>query len=385
MLNKTKIIPIIILLVIMIITAVATILYVQKNNNKIVQNQISTNALNEIPSTNWDTSIVNVVYDTEGVAVPVPIGFVGSEADGENTVNTGFVIYEGDTPVTTSNAYEQSKIRNQWVWIPVPDPSRIYEESGGKKEAKLWSFSDSGRTRLLGNIKEPNVLRFSDTLLHGLYSGISEMRQISFYQELQREFDNTIESIKKYGGFYIGRYETGNLSENKPVIQRYNNDLSTSWYSALIKFKSLSTKNIKVNILWGSLRDETLQWLYETGSKTYKELAVDSTSWGNYYNADFTYPVSADAVITKKALVSMLLPTGVTERNKANNIYDLAGNAEELNMEEVAGQQRGFTGGDCDDRGYEAPVALRREIKYYGQRPWYSSRGVAVRAYFYIK
>ena len=33
----------------------------------------------------------------------------------------------------------------------------------------------------------------------------------AFQQQLQLEFNEMIESVDTYGGFYIGRYETGNL------------------------------------------------------------------------------------------------------------------------------------------------------------------------------
>ncbi len=46
------------------------------------------------------------------------------------------------------------------------------------------------------------------------------MTRENFYQELRIEFEETIESIKAYGGFYIGRYETGNISTNEPVVKK---------------------------------------------------------------------------------------------------------------------------------------------------------------------
>lgn len=337
MLKRTKIIPIM-LLVITVITTVATILYVQKSGNETVQSQVTTaSALNEVSPNNWDASRVQVVQDTAGVNVPVPVGFVASGADGEHTVKTGFVIYEGETPVTTSNANAQSKIRNQWVWIPVSDPSRVYEESGGKKEAKLWSFSASGRSRLLNDGREPDLATEYDTVANLVNNGLIGTTPNGLYQELQTEFDAMIESVKKYGGFYIGRYETGNMSAShrEPVVQRLNDDIDyVCWYGAYTKLKNLNTNaNIKANILWGCLRDETLQWLYETGNKTYAQLASDSSSWGNYYNTSFTYTTKTGGTATRNSGSFVKVPTGSTERHKANNIYDLAGNMWEVTME----------------------------------------------------
>lgn len=97
-----------------------------------------------LDTSNWDLSKVNIVYDTNNVAVPVPKGYVASGADGEHTVNTGFVIYEGEEEVTNENCWDESCNRNQWVWVPVQDPSRLYEVTAeGKKIAKSYEYSQT--------------------------------------------------------------------------------------------------------------------------------------------------------------------------------------------------------------------------------------------------
>lgn len=108
-------------------------------------NAVSNGNSNEnIDTSNWDLSKVNIVYDTNNVAVPVPKGYVASGADGEHTVNTGFVIYEGEEEVTNENCWDESCNRNQWVWVPVQDPSRLYEVTAeGKKIAKSYEYSQT--------------------------------------------------------------------------------------------------------------------------------------------------------------------------------------------------------------------------------------------------
>ena len=51
--------------------------------------------------------------------VNIPEGYVASQVPGENTVEDGLVIYEGDEPVTEENHEEAMLNRNQYVWIPV--------------------------------------------------------------------------------------------------------------------------------------------------------------------------------------------------------------------------------------------------------------------------
>lgn len=111
-------------------------------------NQINTlsneNTNNNIDTSKWDLTKVNIVYDTNNVAVPVPKGYIASGADNEHTVTTGFVIYEGETEVTNENCWEESCSRNQWVWVPVQDPSRLYEvTSSGKKIAKTYNYNQN--------------------------------------------------------------------------------------------------------------------------------------------------------------------------------------------------------------------------------------------------
>ena len=47
----------------------------------------------------WDGSKVKPEESDDGVTVPVPIGYVASDATGEHSVNDGFVIYEGNDEV----------------------------------------------------------------------------------------------------------------------------------------------------------------------------------------------------------------------------------------------------------------------------------------------
>ena len=159
----------------------------------------------EITNTsNWDLTKVDIVYDTEGVAVPVPKGYVASGADGEHTVNTGFVIYEGEKEVTSENAWDESCSRNQWVWVPVPDVNRIYEtDANGKKKSKLYSYSSTGRTSYTNVNYEPRILgSYYDNERYFARYRMQGMSRDKLLNELQEELDATIESIEKYGGFY---------------------------------------------------------------------------------------------------------------------------------------------------------------------------------------
>ncbi len=332
-------------------------------NNSGVSTQDNSTSVQAVDTTNWDLTKVDIVYDTANVAVPVPKGYVASGADGEHTVNTGFVIYEGTGEVTNENAWDESCTRNQWVWVPVPDISRIYEtDSSGKKKSKLYSFSDTGRTSYSNSNYEPGVLSSYDNEKYFARYGLQGMTKKRFLNELQNEFDETIKSIEKYGGFYIGRYETGNLDSDEPVVQRMNTSIaSQNWYTAYTRIKRMSTgTNVRTGMIWGCLWDETLQWLVDSGNKTYAEMK-DSTSWGNYPNSTFEYTTTSGSTATKSASKGTRIPSGSTEYSKANNIYDMAGNVCDRTLEGNGSNYRWQRGGYYND-SISIPTASRRSF-----------------------
>ena len=53
-----------------------------------------------------DNEHMHVEVDSSGDKVPVPNGYVGSKATGENEIDTGYVIYEGTEEVNDDNVEE---------------------------------------------------------------------------------------------------------------------------------------------------------------------------------------------------------------------------------------------------------------------------------------
>ena len=359
-----------IIAIVLIIVLICLLITYSKNDSKVVL--ATTKEFNS--ESLQDNEHMHVETDNSGDKVPVPNGYVGSKATGENEIDTGYVIYEGTEEVNDSNVEEAQKTRNQYVWIPVPDVSKIYgTDANGKKWGKLydfttdigdnidsitgakpfnWSENDGVMKISKTGYREPDIVTNQNTTGVDIDSNMKKLNfriasTHEFLNQLEYEFNDMISSIQKYKGFYIGRYETGDLSKNEVVIKKENTDISTqTWYAMYKKCKELShdNLNIQTSLIWGNQWDRTLMWLVESGNKN-KEDIINSENWGNYRNSEFEYVINGSNA-TKNSGKATSVPTGSTEYTNSNNIYDLAGNEWEWTMEASSTLGRVTRGGN---------------------------------------
>ena len=326
------------------------------------------------------------VRSSDGIQVPVPTGYTASSASDENSVSGGFVIYEGTDAVTDSNEWEAQCNRNQYVWIPIADVSDMYwrDQTTGKKYGTTYTFSSSSYSKSSSNKNEPQITNrdIQSTYLTQYLNGMSRE---DFLMEMEIDFDKMLNSVATYGGYYIGRYETGDLSQATPVVKRINTDIgSQNWWQMWKKARKLSGTSVGVQMIWGIQWDETLKWLIDTGEKTYAEVASDSTSWGNYRNNGFTYYTNTlKSTATKSSRTPEMIPSGAYEGANANNVFDLVGNVWDWTCESDSsgtGGYRYFRGSYCLNSGYDFSAAAR-----YGYYPDNSANSVGLRCSLFIK
>ena len=189
-------------------------------------------------------------------------------------------------------------------------------------------------------------------------------------------------SVNKYGGFYIARYEAGSanprtsssgtgdavLSQANKYPYNYINQTDSITKAATMNNEKT---NVIAGLINGAAWDRTLNWILETNSNmSLADINEDSTGWGNYGNSkfNFTGKYSTDfgknftdttASTEKPENNSYLLGTGVTEYTKKNNIYDFAGNCWEWTTESYSSGNPVLRGGDYNDDGSEIPAYLR--------------------------
>ena len=302
----------------------------------------------------------------------------------------GFVIYEGTEEVTDSNQWTAQCERNQWVWIPIEDVSDMYweDKTDGKLYGTYYKESATSYTKGTSNRKnEPQLTRYDmeSTYLTQYLGGIS---RYEFLMEMEQEFYEMLQSVATYGGFYIGRYEVGDLKQTTPVVKRMNTNINiTNWYQGYKKCKKLSgtNTNVKTSMIWGTQYDQVMNWLIKSGEKTPLDINKGSVAWGNYYDVEFEYYTNTSKTTATKNLGSSTrIASGAYEGAKANNIYDLAGNVRLWTLEDVragSGDYRCSRGGSFNYYGTNEYASSRD----YGDTPYSSYDFVGFGGELYIK
>ena len=242
------------------------------------------------------------VYSTNYVNPIIPEGY--KHVCGE--WNNGFVI-------------ERCSDGSQFVWIPVGSL-----DSNGTLDGE--HFSEKFGRRNYRNDE------FSDD---------------EFNEALNGELLEQFESVKKYGGFYISRYNISKSSAGKPQSVKGIRPWGKINFNDAKKIASTIEDNeaVKSHLTFGAEYDSVLEWFIKTEVKTFAEIAEDSTEWGNHCNTENS---------PKK-----VVETGSREKWCANNIYDLAGNVDEWTQEQHNSLNRVLRGGDVTYDGDTCPVAYR--------------------------
>ena len=279
-----------------------------------------TELIKERKPARWSEDVSMITTD-EGIKAPIPEGF--TKLDITNNINEGIVIEDKDG--------------NQFVWVPT-------------------TVTNFEKRDLIGQVT------------NSIQTLKNEPTKKSFWEDpTTEEYIDMKESVEKYGGFYIARYEASyasgdSISNYKPASKKsMTNSLKEMQYveGTLWNFVSqedaiqisknmyAESQSVESHLIYAVEWDTTMQWLIDSKSKTLYEVARDSTTWGNYTNDTFSGTENAGN-------------TGQWEETKANNIYDLAGNIWEWTYEKYEDdEQCSIRGGRAGGTQMQYPAAMR--------------------------
>lgn len=327
-----------------------------------------------------------VIATVDGV--PIPKGFVASEATGESTKDGGLVIYEGTEPVTDENVKTAKRTRNQYVWVPVEDFSKFLRK--GFRAYSSSVIDSDGNYYALGTIDkywEVMVNKETNLPLEKMEDQGANYMTATTLAEVQEMYA----SVKEYKGFYIARYEMGvdnQRAKGDEILKTnvysmlgkipytyipwtQNNNMAEDTNGAVQVARSIypatnTNYGVVSTLTYGVQWDRTLSWWLEVGAKDGKGNVVTdiyvNTSYGNYADraiavgdlndgakymlvtvtsnddsntTTITYGAYQEVMAsdTKASGIIWQLSTGALKVASVNNIYDMAGNVNEWTME----------------------------------------------------
>ena len=322
----------------------------------------------------------NTKYVSGGKTAWIPAGFTISKAEGETTIDGGLVIYlindKTDEEIknltwTGTELENLKKTYDQFVWIPISHEQinsmficqaktgsngncnitvengtakctihnstqmagRLYATSKGENYKKAYTEVYTANTGL----HEPDVVNVfdDDSTNLGYMSKVtgdntSYASLAKFKETLQNDYNEIVALVYNAGGYYVGRYETSNITTTKGtainVVAGTRSGISyKNWYymyaqqKAYAANKNLGNK-IKSSMMLGSCHDQMLEFVNVTGK-------YDVTTEGNVgHNFSNAYN------------------TGSQSTDMSKNIYDLEGNVSESTTEAYSTNLRVYRG-----------------------------------------
>ncbi len=233
--------------------------------------------------------------------VPVPKGFEHTEG----TKETGFVIR--DNSGTDTNG-------NEFVWIPCT-------EDGANESIKYdryafsrtgWSYTQT-KNEGTGEIKRAdNSYVFTETM--------------PMIEGTKTELD----SIKRYGGFYIGRYETG-IVDYDANVKTSNTNKETEW-TGYSNGKAVVQKDKQVwNYITRDMAKKVAEEMYHNNDVVISRLC-SSYAWDTALKFIETNHIGYATNSGGDNYSGTLKHTGIGSTPK-NNIYNMGGNVREWTTE----------------------------------------------------
>ena len=309
-----------------------------EKNNEYINEQLG----NAVPGKIVTETKKDNYVDSEGSKATIPEGF--SVDENENIISKGLVVH-GPDKANGDNGSE-------FVWVPVPDINSMSQCSiaggscnlqlvDGVLKCKIHDDNEDIVGKLyateLGEkfgtvnttynanegIREPAYLKDTSNADGSTYNTIELT-----LAKMQEDYRNMATNVSKYGGFYVGRYETSlsdatassagtsGTVQSKPGVMPTSseNNATYRWYGLYSKQKEYAGKNgvVESSMIWGSQYDAMLNWAKNGTDKD----KITNISRGNNSSGSVTTTGNSKYL-----------------NDNINNIRDLGGNLREWTLE----------------------------------------------------
>ena len=352
----------------------------QKNEMDNVADMIEDNISEEIDYTKFDEGIAtqnlpkieqNVIADINSTIdgrVPcfynpiIPTGFkaIGYEEDATIDENAKW----GEQNAYLYGLVIEDENHNQFVWVPVENMEIFHTTD--------WQ----------GNVPKETV----------------DSTYVEPVKEEKEEYYKMYYKVKKYGGFYIGRFETGDLeSKEERTTVRNSDSIGIQKYLSVYNYvpfeqstinrreitgakelainfaKQNNYQSVTTSVMYGVQWDAMLRFIVSDTNNV-----NNSITWGNYTTSKFDYTDKQGNTYQKKNGDVYLIKTGSSEQTKAKNIYDVAGNTYEWTLETAGNGAKVVRGGT-----YSITIGQLAAARYAYNKSTADS-GIGFRISFYI-
>ena len=190
-----------------------------------------------------------------------------------------------------------------------------------KYQRTEWYVEDNNGTKASKDeltLTNSDVTYSNDDIKYGITADVSK--------EIVAQIKAEKESVKKYGGYYIGRYETGKNANSAVIKPNEEEYTEITWSQAYSLAKGIGGGTGATTYLCSSYAwDTAINFIESNGAKDYATKITDFN--GNWYNQQ----VVKDGEIIRTANEVQRLKTGQT--TAWGNIYDIGGNVGEFTTE----------------------------------------------------
>ena len=302
--------------------------------------------------------------DAKGKKSIIPGGFTISKADGEKTVDNGLVIYlindKTEEEIKAINWNDEATLENlkktydQFVWIPVQNVNKMFmcQSKAADDECNLTLVNDvptctvHHSTQMAGRLYATDAGdKFNSSLKIQTYNANSDLREpaklsstdsgyVDQKEEtnlgLQAEYNNAVKKVIESKGFWVGRYETSEMSKS-------SSSDSTSILS-VVAGKGASDGINMVN--WYRMYKQQQNYANKKDLDTSK---IQSTMiFGAAWDQTMLFANCANETTPEKDYSAVI--TGNVKTDCYKNIYDLCGNLVEETTEAYNTEWRVFRG-----------------------------------------